>query len=100
MTWPVPILTGKVPSPRPTEESNLQKSELQSSHVVAANSYLLQALVVGLAGVLEPASVDHGDVVAGLWLVGAVALGQDLLGNTHVDGCVAEGTVEDLCAWS
>lgn len=34
----------------------------------------------------EVASVLHGDVVAGLWLIGAIAGGDGLLGDTHCDG--------------
>lgn len=52
--------------------------------------HILQALVGGLASVLEPARVDHGDIVTGLRLIGAVALGKDLLSNTHVDSCSSE----------
>lgn len=58
--------------------------------MVSVKKHILQALVGGLAGVLEPASVDHGDIVTGLRLVGAVALGKDLLSNTHVDSCSSE----------
>lgn len=45
---------------------------------------LLSALVVGLGGVLDPASVLHGD---GLALDGgrAVALRDGSLGNTHCE---------------
>ena len=49
-------------------------------------SDLLAALLVGSRLVLQPASVLHGDSLAGLGL-GAGALGENGLGNTH--DCVA-----------
>ena len=47
--------------------------------------YILLALVVLGIGVVEVASVLHGDGVALLGLVGAIAWRDELLGNTH--GC-------------
>jgi len=47
----------------------------------------VDSLLALLAVLLEPASVLHGDVVAVLGLVDAVALLDDLLGDTHVDCC-------------
>lgn len=44
----------------------------------------LVALVIGLAGVLEPASVLDGNLIAGLGR-GASAFGVNDLGDTHCD---------------
>lgn len=47
--------------------------------------HVLLALVVGSVCVIESAGVLHGDGVALLGLVGAIAWRDQLLRNTHVD---------------
>lgn len=93
MTWPTPILVTK--SPRPTELSNLYSTsttvsfdartteELDKGH----SECVLLALVVGLGGVLEEASVLDGYSLAdlGLW---AGALLVSSLGDAHVEQCL------------
>jgi len=45
----------------------------------------LLSLSVGSRAVMEPTSVLHGDSVAGLGLVTAIALADNLLCDTHFD---------------
>lgn len=82
ITWPTPIWTVK--SPRPTEESNLLRVSDHAQKRLDRSDCVLVALVVGLGGVLEPASVLNGDALANL-SDGAGALLDDGLGNTHDD---------------
>lgn len=82
MTCPTPILTSK--SPRPTEESNLRLFSIEYRMEDLAGRNALLALAIGSAGVLEPAGVLHGDVVAVLGLGDAVAGRDQSLGDTHV----------------
>jgi hypothetical protein len=64
--------------------------------VAAANAAVeLLALAVGGILVVEVAGVLHGDVVTLLGLVLAVAGGDQLLGDTHVDCCASEGAGVD-----
>jgi len=64
--------------------------------VAAADAAVeLLALAIGSVGVVEVAGVLHGDVVTLLGLVLAVAGGDQLLGNTHVDCCACEGSGVD-----
>ena len=59
--------------------------------VAAADAAVeLLALAIGSVGVVEVAGVLHGDVVTLLGLVLAVAGGEELLGDTHVDCCAGE----------
>jgi hypothetical protein len=95
MTWPTPIWTTK--SPRPTEESNLAPAVstsitgLLGSPIVllgqmkyAGGDYILVALVVGLAGVLQPTGVLNGDSLTCPSLRTGALLKYGLL-NTHCD---------------
>lgn len=50
----------------------------------------MDSLLALLAVLGEPASVLHGDVVTVLGVGRAIALLDDLLGNTHVDCCRVE----------
>jgi hypothetical protein len=64
--------------------------------VAAADAAVeLLALAVGSVLVVEVAGVLHGDVITLLGLVLAVARGDQLLGDTHVDCCACEGSGVD-----
>jgi hypothetical protein len=75
----VPMGTSK--SPRPTEESNLDEVRMRSCSRPESIDLLLALLAI----LGDPTSVLHGDVVAVLGVGRAVALLDDLLGDTHVD---------------
>lgn len=95
MTWPTPILVWK--SPRPTELSNLRAECGQFSHGwgrdVKDNALL--APLVGCRLVVEVAGVFHGDGVASLGLVGAVAGSDQFFGDAHLGKgvCVGSGVL-------
>jgi hypothetical protein len=74
---------GTSKSPRPTEESNLDVIRLRS----CSRKHRVDSLLALVAVLREPASVLHSDVVAVLGVGLAVALLDDLLGDTHVDCC-------------
>lgn len=89
MTLPTPILVTK--SPRPTELSNLGRggktiesasNKLKQTRICLRVVCILVALVVGLGGVLEEASVLNGDSLAGLGLSAGTLLVRGL-GDTH-----------------
>lgn len=69
-------------SPRPTEESNLRAALVEAFKRGTSVEFLLLALVLGLGGVLEPASVFDSNGLTGLGLV-ALTLLENCLGNTH-----------------
>ena len=75
---------GMSKSPRPTDESNLMQIQRRGQDR-GGWSNLLLALAIRRPGVLQPACVFHGDVVALLRLILAVA-GRDLsLRDAHYE---------------
>lgn len=80
---------GTTKSPRLTEESNLDEEGNTVSFLAGHRGVplsglgnLLEALVVGLGLILDPASVLHGDDLP-LGRLRTVALADDGLGDTH-----------------
>lgn len=70
--------------------------QLRAVWKVAASQHSLRALAVRSIRIIEVAGVLHGDGVALLRLVDAIALGDQLLGDTHVERCSgSEGLDEE-----
>ena len=94
MTRPTPILVLK--SPLPTEESNLDIPISRDSRSTITSN-LLVALILWLVRLVKPAGVLHGDGVSLAGLVGAVALFDDGLLDTH-DEFVYDCLITDYLA--
>jgi hypothetical protein len=52
------------------------------------NLLFTHVVVAGFVGIVEASSVLNGDLVAGLGLVNAVAVLQNCLCDTHLEGCI------------